>query len=68
MTKFLGLHETLDVHEILTFKNLSLTKSSTMSKLAQDEELKTILESDATLCSQHIHQLTKFLTNREEQA
>jgi similar to spore coat protein len=66
MVKYLGLHETLDVHEILTLKNLSLTKTSTMSKLAQDPELKAILEQDAHTCSQHIKQLQQFLTKREE--
>ena len=67
MTKFLGLHETLDVHELLTFKNLCLTKSTTMSALVQDEELKTILANDATAGQQHIQQLQKLLTNREAQ-
>jgi similar to spore coat protein len=66
MVNYLGLHETLDVHEILTFKNLSLTKTSTMSKLAQDPELKTILEQDADTCSLHIKQLQQLLTKREE--
>jgi len=67
MTKYLGLHETLDVHELLTFKNLCLTKAVTMSKLAQDEELKAILESDVTTGTQHIQHLQKFLTNRGAQ-
>ncbi|KAA9028408.1 hypothetical protein [Niallia endozanthoxylica] len=67
MTKYLGLHETLDVHELLTFKNLCLTKAVTMSKLAQDEELRAILESDVTTGTQHIQQLQKFITDREVQ-
>ncbi|SNX75396.1 similar to spore coat protein [Bacillus oleivorans] len=67
MSKYLGLHETLEVHELLTFKNLCLTKSSTMSVLAQDEELKTILSNDVTAGQQHIKQLLQFLTNREVQ-
>ncbi|WP_042353791.1 hypothetical protein [Bacillus rubiinfantis] len=67
MTKHLGLHETLDLHELLAFKNLCLTKSTTMSKLAQDEELQTILEADAAAGIQHIQQIQRFLTNRGEQ-
>lgn len=67
MVKYLGLHETLDVHELLTFKNLCLTKSSTMSALVQDEELKTILANDVTTGQRHIEQLQQFLTNREAQ-
>jgi len=30
----LGVHETLDMHEILMFKNICLTKSATMSAIA----------------------------------
>ena len=67
MVKFLGLHETLDLHELLTFKNLCLTKSATMGALVQDEELKTILTNDVTLGQQHIEQLQQFITNREAQ-
>ncbi|MFP5110623.1 hypothetical protein ACSU6B_28545 [Neobacillus sp. C211] len=66
MTKYLGLHETLDLHELLSFKNLCLTKATTMSVLAQDEELKAILSEDVTTGTQHIQQLQQFLTDRRE--
>ncbi|MFC3885706.1 hypothetical protein ACFOU2_20410 [Bacillus songklensis] len=66
MTKSLGLHETLEVHELLTFKNVCLTKSTTMSGLAQDEELKALLSTDVSTGKQHIQQLQGFLTNRRE--
>lgn len=66
MTKYLGLHETLDLHELLSFKNLCLTKATTMSVLAQDEELKTILSGDVTTGTQHIQQLQQFLRDRRE--
>lgn len=64
MTKHLALHETLDLHELLAFKNLCLTKTTTMSKLAQDEELRTMLEADAAAGMQHIQQIQRFLTKR----
>ncbi|OLS40697.1 hypothetical protein [Bacillus sp. MRMR6] len=67
MTKYLGLHETLDLHELITFKALSLTKSTTMGPFAQDEALKTILKNDATAGQQQIERLQEFLTNREVQ-
>jgi similar to spore coat protein len=67
MTKFLALHETLDLHELLTFKNLCLTKATTMSILVQDPELKSILADDVTTGTMHIEQLRIFLTNREAQ-
>lgn len=66
LTKYLALHETLDVHELLTFKNLCLTKATTMGALAQDEELKNLLANDAATGTRHIEQLQKFLTNRRE--
>lgn len=66
MVKYLGLHETLELHELLTFKNLCLTKSTTMGPLVQDEELKTILSNDVSGGQQQIQQLQQFLTNREE--
>lgn len=67
MAKLLGMHETLDLHELLTFKNLCLTKSTTMGALVQDEELKTILENDAAIGQRHIEQLQQLITNREVQ-
>ncbi|PFN98703.1 hypothetical protein FB550_106159 [Neobacillus bataviensis] len=67
MVKYLGLHETLDLHELITFKNLCLTKSTTMGALVQDPELKTILTNDAAAGQQHIQQLQQLLTNREAQ-
>jgi similar to spore coat protein len=66
MTKYLGLHETLDLHELLSFKNLCLTKATTMSVLAVDAELKAILSADVSTGTQHIQQLQQFLTNRRE--
>jgi similar to spore coat protein len=66
MTKILGLHETLEVHELLTFKNLCLTKATTMSVLAEDEELRDILSNDVTTGTAHIQQLQQFITNRGE--
>jgi similar to spore coat protein len=67
MTKYLGLHETLDVHELLSFKNLCLTKATTMSVLAQDAQLKAILSEDVTAGIQHIQQLQQFLTDRRDE-
>jgi similar to spore coat protein len=66
MTKYLGLHETLEVLEILTFKSLCVTKSSVMGGLVQDMELKTLLANDASTGVKHIQRLQEFLTNRED--
>ncbi|WP_053363122.1 hypothetical protein [Bacillus sp. FJAT-27251] len=64
MIKYLGLHETLDVHELVTFKNLTVTKSATMSKLVQDPELKAILDKEAVTGTRHIRNLQHFLTKK----
>jgi similar to spore coat protein len=67
MVKYLGLHETLEIHELLAFKSLSLTKSTTMSGLVQDVELKTILSNNLGTGRNHIQQLQRFLTDRGDE-
>lgn len=61
MEQNLGLHETLELHELLTFKNNCLTKSATMSGLAKDEELKRLLSLDVKQSKEEIQQLLGFL-------
>ncbi|THE09447.1 hypothetical protein E1I69_22300 [Bacillus timonensis] len=64
MTKYMALHETLEVHELLTFKNLCLTKSVTMSGLVQNPELKTILANDIDSSTKGITRLKELITDR----
>ncbi|WP_102349094.1 hypothetical protein [Bacillus sp. Marseille-P3661] len=66
MTQYLALHETLEVHELLTIKNISLTKSTTMQGLAQDEELKNILATEVNTGKLAIQRLEELITNRGE--
>jgi similar to spore coat protein len=54
-------HESVQLHEILTFKNLCLTKSLTMSKLVSDEELKSIMKADANLGEEHVRELRALM-------
>ncbi|MEM1503423.1 hypothetical protein RG959_08360 [Domibacillus sp. 8LH] len=61
MRNHLGQHESLELHELVVFKSLCTTKSATMSKLAQDPELKTLLEADAQAGRQHLQQLKQLL-------
>lgn len=67
MVQYLALHETLDVHELITAKNLALTKAFMMNKLAVDQELKTMLEAEVTAATNHIEQLQQLITERERQ-
>ena len=56
-----ALNESLQLHELLTFKNLCLTKSFTMSPLVSDEELKSILKQDVTTGRQHVTDLRRLI-------
>jgi len=63
-TNYMGLHETHEIHELLMFKNLCLTKSTAMGALVQDQELKNILNTDVTATKQQVQRLQEFITNR----
>jgi similar to spore coat protein len=54
-------NESIQLHEILTFKNLCLTKAISMSILVSDEELKSILKQDATLGEKQIKELKALM-------
>ncbi|WMJ89072.1 spore coat protein [Anaerocolumna sp. MB42-C2] len=59
--QYLAPNETMQLHEILTLKNLCLTKSITMSPLISDEELKAIITNDIQKSVQHIKELKEYL-------
>ncbi|MBT2655804.1 hypothetical protein J7E81_11240 [Bacillus sp. ISL-18] len=63
-TKYMGLHETHEIHELLMFKNLCLTKATAMGALVQDQELGNILNADVTATKQQVQRLQEFITNR----
>lgn len=54
-------HESFEIHELLTFKNLCATKSAMMSKLVQDEALRTLLVSDVATTKQQVMELKTLL-------
>ncbi|MGG4263878.1 hypothetical protein [Peribacillus simplex] len=60
----LGLHETLEMHEILNFKSLCLSKASIMNGLVQDQELKNILLQDMSSGREQIQRLQEILVNQ----
>nr|WP_132002612.1 hypothetical protein [Mesobacillus foraminis] len=61
-------HETYDLHELLTFKNLCLIKSTTMSKQVQDAESGRILDQDVTKSKDQIQRIQEFITNRDDES
>ncbi|MBM7694408.1 hypothetical protein JOC77_003869 [Peribacillus deserti] len=62
MLKRLGLHETLELHELIIFKSTCLTKSAAMSPLAKDEDLKSILSEDAAKSKEQLQELQSFVS------
>lgn len=54
-------HESFELHEILTFKNVCLTKSTTMSSLVSDQKLKAILQQDITTTQGQIRELQTLM-------
>ncbi|SDH68478.1 hypothetical protein SAMN05192534_10967 [Alteribacillus persepolensis] len=65
MAAKLALHERLELQEILTLKNITLTKASTMQGLAGCKELKSILAAETNKGKQHVEQLAELLKERE---
>jgi similar to spore coat protein len=59
--KGLAPNETIQLREIMTIRNLSLTKSITMSPLVSDKELKNILKNNIYTSQQHIKELRGHL-------
>lgn len=62
MNTNLGVHETLELHELMIFKNSCLAKSVTLNGLAQDESLKKILTADFTASKKELQELKGFLS------
>ncbi|MDF2680526.1 MAG: hypothetical protein K0R47_1716 [Brevibacillus sp.] len=57
-----GLHEKLEVHEIVAFKTICLTKSKTMQVFVTDEALKQILADDVQVSTRQLEELSLLLT------
>lgn len=59
--KELAIHETLEIHEILTMKQACLVKAYAVSPLVKDEELQKLIEQDVKDSEQAIQELQKLL-------
>jgi similar to spore coat protein len=64
-TKRLAPHESFELHELLTVKNICATKSSAMANLVKDEELKTMMQQDFTVAQGHIKELQHLIQASE---
>lgn len=59
--KELAVHETLEIHEILTMKQACLVKAYAVSSLIKDEKLKKLVEQDVKDSEQAIQELQELL-------
>ncbi|WP_077622286.1 hypothetical protein [Sediminibacillus massiliensis] len=62
MADKLGLHEQLELHELVTFKSLCLTKATIMQGLVTDQQLKNIMQQDANMHTRHLEDLKGYLS------
>lgn len=57
----LAPNETMQLREILTLNNLTLTKSITMSPLVSDDQLKNLLKNSIKTTQNNIKELRGYL-------
>ncbi|RXT13678.1 spore coat protein [Ammoniphilus sp. CFH 90114] len=58
----LSAHESMEIHELLNFKTVCLTRSKLMQGLVFDKDLKALMEKDVRQSVQAIHDLTTLYT------
>ena len=61
----LAVHEALELHELLAFKNTCLTKAKTMQGLVSDNDLQLVMKSCAEKDTLHIEQLKDMLEKHD---
>lgn len=57
----LSLHEAMEVHELLNFKTVCMTKSKMVEGLVFDQDLKALLEKDVQQSITAINDLQNLL-------
>jgi similar to spore coat protein len=62
MNDKLATHEMLELHELLSFKTLCVTKVKTMMPLVSDQKLKDLMKQDLDNSIRHIQELVKILS------
>lgn len=58
-------HETFELHELLTFKNVCATKAASMVNLVQDSELKSLLQQDVATTKNQVKELQNLIQSSE---
>jgi similar to spore coat protein len=60
--KAMGTHETLELHELLAFKNVCLAKNTAMQEMVSDPQLKSLIQQDIQKTQQQIRDLQNLLS------
>lgn len=63
--KTIAPHETFELHELITLKNISATKSFAMSVFVKDHELKEIMQQYFRTSQEQIKELCDLLEQSE---
>ncbi|WP_253957053.1 spore coat protein [Paenibacillus oleatilyticus] len=63
----LALHETLDLHELLTSKTVCITEAKARLQLVQDPALKTLIQQDIQQTTASIKQMQSMLASAATQ-
>lgn len=63
----LTLHETMEIHELLNFKTVCMTKSKMIQGVVFDQELKALLEKDVQQSKNAVTVLQELLTKTHPQ-
>jgi similar to spore coat protein len=57
----LTLHETMEIHELLNLKTISMAKFKLLQGLVFDQELKALMQKDVTQSMQAVNALSGLL-------
>ena len=61
----LGFHETLELHELITFKAVCASKSAAMMNIVSDPELRSLMQQDLEIAQQHIQRMQPYLAGAQ---
>lgn len=61
-TNKLAVHETIELHEVLTVKQAAILKSYAMKSLVENDTLKQILDNDVMQSERQIKELQEVLS------
>jgi similar to spore coat protein len=63
----LTLHETMEIHELLNLKTITMTTSKLIQGVVFDQELKALLEKDVQQSMQAVNVLQQLLNKTQPQ-